>query len=181
MVGSIPASFSRQSFAHDSYQRGGAHHRRHDERGHGSRYSIGGVVVDLSGQAPQPFTAEALRTGIRAGRAIGSGQEAGGAGRNVRPDRVLTALAALEAMRVNPDTDQWVWPMGLPRPNEAELEAAYRKLTQRIRADEVAAGGEAAVAGVREERRRLVDHFRMTDFADLSAEMVLGAGPTGDE
>jgi hypothetical protein len=146
--------------------------QRNNRRGETWRHFSGELQADqveLSSGVPTGFTlremdeADRLADHFETGKAVSWRDE-----NRLRQDRVFTALAALVLLYKNSSGAAGsAWPGMLPRPSAAELEAAYRKLSQRLRQEQTAFRPEEAESSLRQERRDLLDHFRLRGFLTL--------------
>ena len=132
--------------------------------------------VVLSSQAPKPLSASLVED------AMGTGKKLSGKGRltadeedALREDRVFAAVAMLAALGTEAETRLPGWPGGLPAPTREEMEAAYRRLSQRLNKVDEASNPETASRA----RVEIVEKNRKTDFGELanrSISLVASAG-----
>lgn len=171
MVMSVIGSLDRQYAAQ---QYGESHQRRQPQREGRSFTGLPHAPdqVELSPQAPQPFTVEELSRLREDGHALQAGESLSAASiRRLRQSRVHVAVLALDALGASPDGWPRRWPPGLPRPTAQELEAAYRRLAQRVHHDTSGVGPDR-VEAVRQWRTGLVDRHRMTDFPHAARQLA---------
>jgi hypothetical protein len=81
-------------------------------------------------------------------------------------------VAALDLMQAAPEEGRRFWPPGLPRPNAAELEEAYKRLSQHVLRETAAEPRDLPQLETR--RREVVDAHRMADFAGLAEAWIGG-------
>lgn len=126
--------------------------------------------VDLSPQAPRPLSASYVES------AAGTAQKLAGRGKltsdetqSLREDRVFAAISTLIAVGADPDGGAGLkgWPGGIPAPTGAEMEAAYRRLAQRLDRVDDASDPETAKRG----RSAVLEKVRNVDFGELAARM----------
>lgn len=118
-----------------------------------------GVVdsVSLSPYAPKPLAADLFRDAVAAGRDISSGGGLSGDQlARLREDRVFTAVSALSLLGDDGEgaTVPRDWPGGIPAPTAEELEAARRRLAQRLRFDD---SSDRSVDALQRERIALLE------------------------
>jgi hypothetical protein len=116
--------------------------------------------VSLSSQAPKPLPARLLEDALIVGNELANG------GRlplekveQLREDRVFAAVSALAAMGAGDAVEaralDFAWPGGLPAPTSEEMEAARRRLAQRLQNLELAGDPGAAQSGRAELWRKV--------------------------
>ncbi len=91
--------------------------------------------VELSSYAPKPLSASLFQNAWETGQTLGSGGKLSSEQtERIREDRVFAAIAAMTLQGANgSDTDANIgWPGGIPRPSDAEMEEARRRLSQRF-------------------------------------------------
>lgn len=117
--------------------------------------------VDLSANAPRPVSAslveDATSTAVKIANGVDLTDEEMS---RIRADRVYAAVAALSALGMTGENGQLAWPGGLPAPTEAELKAAYQRISQRLENTDEAANPLAA----QDERLQILDTYRNADF-----------------
>lgn len=125
--------------------------------------------VELSSAVPKPFSARTFEDALRVSETLATGgsltsdQDA-----SLREDRVFAALSALIAVGAGGDEAVRVWPGGLPAPTREELEAAYRRLSQRLERSGDAGDPEEAARS----RLDTLEQGRGADFDALSAGLT---------
>ena len=120
--------------------------------------------VELSANAPKPLDAGQMARANQLAERIANGESLKPRDMTeLRNDRVFVAMVTLEALRLARPGMRVQWPGGFPRPNQAEMEEAYRRIAQRPRNLETVNDSEQIV----ERRRELLAHHRNTDFAEL--------------
>lgn len=130
----------------------------------------GGAVdsVSLSPYAPKPLEATLFEDALSAGKAITSGaklpddQEI-----RLREDRVFAAVSALALLGDDGEdgTLPRQWPGGIPAPTSEELEAARRRLSQRLQNVESAQDA----AQLQQERLVILEKIGKRGFAPAAA------------
>lgn len=122
-------------------------------------------TVELSPDVPRPLPASVLANATEAADALDRGEALPNrALLNLREDRVLLAVAAMRIRGGDPDKN-FQWPGGLPGPSAEEMEAAYRRLTQRLTENE----SDSDAPALNAERLDLLDRYRRADFATFAA------------
>lgn len=125
--GMIGRMFARQNVS-DVYSR-----QKNVDSGNNEKTNSAMDRVDLSSLAPKPLDASVVEDSgstaekINKGTRLTSEEEA-----NLREDRIYAALTTLMAVGADPETQLLGWPGGLPAPTKDEMQAAYRRLTQRM-------------------------------------------------
>lgn len=125
--------------------------------------------VDLSADAPRPVSARAFAEAMTAAKSLSSGgrlseeqQEA------LREDTVFRAMSVLIAMGGDGDGLVKGWPGGLPMPTRPELEAAYRRIAQRL--DDP--GNVDNADQINRERAEFMERSRKIGFPGLTERAV---------
>lgn len=126
--------------------------------------------VSLSPQAPRPLPAGYLEDALGAGRELTAGRLDAESAERLRADRVFGAMAVLAALGDdgNSDSLRLSWPGGLPTPTRDELEAARRRLSQRLHNLDEAKDPEAAQRG----RFELLERIGKRDLQGVAAGMA---------
>ena len=136
--------------------------------------AAGGVdSVSLSPQAPRPLSARTVEEALEtAGVVANGGKLSAGQTEKLREDRVFRAVSALAAMGFDGQDDRPVaWPGGIPVPTRDELEAAKRRLAQRLDSTSEAADIET----VQRDRMELLRRMGKRDFSSpVSEAMTIG-------
>lgn len=123
--------------------------------------------VTLSSSAPQPLSADLLEDAMSTAKTVGEGGKLSkDSEQRLREDRVFRAVSTL-AMIYKDETQlgNRGWPGGLPQPTAEELEAAKKRLSQRLRNLDTAADPEQA----QNDRMALFDRIRNRNVGDVSA------------
>lgn len=123
--------------------------------------------VSLSGQVPRPFEARFLEEAADAGRRMGRGGALSGDElARLREDRVFGAMSVLAAIGDDgsPESLKRSWPGGLPTPTREELEAARRRLAQRLDGLD----GTDDSARVQDTRLRLLERIGRRDLGEIA-------------
>lgn len=134
-------------------------------------------MVSLSPLAPRPLSASFLEDALDTAKTLDEGGRLS-ADRmtKLREDRVFTAMAALAAVGED-DADAVLprnWPAGLPAPTRDEMEAARRRLAQRLRNVDQAADPEQ----LQQSRLDLMRKVGKKDFSAYDVDVALaGAAP----
>ncbi|MDR1535526.1 MAG: hypothetical protein LBU64_10600 [Planctomycetota bacterium] len=131
--------------------------------------TAGGIdQVNLSSLAPKPLSARLLEEAVAAGRELNRGRVSPGNGERLREDRVFAAVSTLAALGFDEiKGSELSWPGGIPVPTREELEAARRRLAQRLDSPEQAENREAA-GRIREELWRKVAGLDLSETAGMS-------------
>ncbi|MDR1611569.1 MAG: hypothetical protein LBT97_02170 [Planctomycetota bacterium] len=126
--------------------------------------------VELSSAVPKPLPARFVEEAklasetLAAGGVLSPGQTAA-----LREDRVFAALAAFMAVGATGEAGTVPpWPGGLPAPTRDELEAAYRRLSQRLERPGDADDPEGALRS----RLDALEQGRGADFLALSTSLT---------
>lgn len=128
--------------------------------------AVSGAVdqVSLSPFAPRPYAAKFFEDAVRVGRSIGNdGRLSPGTSERLREDRVFAAVSAL-AIVGEDGTGGRSWPGGIPTPTPEELEAARRRLAQRL--DNPAEAEDPAAA--QRDRLSLLERLGRRDISVLA-------------
>ncbi|MDR0363057.1 MAG: hypothetical protein LBJ46_10310 [Planctomycetota bacterium] len=133
--------------------------------------------VELSRAVPRPLSARLVEEArevhdtLFGGKRLNAAQETA-----MREDRIFAAVAALMAIGVTGEEPVMpAWPGGLPVPTREELEAAYRRLSQRLDKLDDAEDADRA-AGIRIE---LLDRARGADLLEASTRLAASASVNG--
>ncbi len=96
-------------------------------------------MVSLSPFAPKPLSASLFEEALDTSRMFSAGENLSTTQiERLREDRVLHAISALALLGENGETGMTLaWPGGLPTPTSEEMEAARRRLSQRLQFDKV--------------------------------------------
>jgi hypothetical protein len=117
--------------------------------------------VELSANAPKPLQAKDLEYASQIADKLKNGEKLSvGDQEYLREDRVFAATVVLSLLGKGVNLESVNWSTGLPAPSEAEMNEAYRRVSQRLQdLDQV-----ADKDGVRDLRRNIIDNLRGTDF-----------------
>ncbi|MBN2711506.1 MAG: hypothetical protein JXR97_03600 [Planctomycetes bacterium] len=128
--------------------------------GESSRAS-GMDIVELSPHAPRPLDSREVEDVNSVANKFNSGETLSGAEtEKLRQDRVFTALAVLAALsKGNGESPKW--PGGFPEPTAAELDAAYRRLAQKMTNLDSVRNPEE----MQQLREKVLDDFKGADFS----------------
>lgn len=164
IIGNTTRQFSAQNyFQHQSKRQ---NHYAVDFKRHDS-----GDIVEFSSNVPKPVERDVFEKSLETSESLLENKKLTVAEvKSLRLDRVYAALVKLEMMKADPGEGKAYWPMGVPAPNDAELEEAYRRLTQKISIPEGVVvdddSEEPVIDPVNQERIDLLDAFRMKSFSD---------------
>lgn len=125
--------------------------------------------VSLSALAPRPLSARFLEDAAETGRVLGEGGKlSADRMERLREDRVFSAMTVLAAVGEDGSGMEIprAWPGGLPAPTSEEMEAARRRLAQRLHGVELADNP----AGVQETRLELLRKLGKSDFSSFSPD-----------
>lgn len=121
--------------------------------------------VDLSPLVPKPLSAAYVEDAYATAEKLGQGGKlAANEAEALREDRVYAALTALMALGGDSDAQQLKWPGGLPAPTREEMQAAYRRLSQRL--DKLDEAGDPEQAQL--SRIKTLEGMRKTDMGELA-------------
>lgn len=122
-------------------------------------------VVSLSSAVPQPLPAATLESAVAvADKLLANVPLKRHENAEMNESNIYRAVVAMRLFQksggaVSPD----VWVSGLQQPSQAEMQEAYRRLTQRV----VGVSGVRDIDAVRQARLDLLDAFRDHDWRDL--------------
>ena len=126
--------------------------------------------VDLSPFAPKPLAASMVELAAETAQKLNTtGRLTSDETEALREDRVYAAIATLIASGVNSRAGSTLkgWPGGIPAPTSAEIEAAYRRLSQRLDRVEDAENPDSA----QRTRTSVLEKARNINFGELAARM----------
>ncbi|MDR3210415.1 MAG: hypothetical protein LBU79_00670 [Planctomycetota bacterium] len=125
--------------------------------------------VDLSPLAPQPLSARLVEEAVEtADKLAGEGDLSTGETKALSENRVFAVVSALMALRVDPETQLLGWPSLIPVPTPEELQAARRRLAQKMTELDTVEDSQA----VQQERMTALDSTRNLDFRELSLTLT---------
>jgi hypothetical protein len=132
MTASIIGSMTNRS-AMQQYSFSGGGNRQNTGDTAQSSYTGGTDTVQFSSNIPQSYTYDEFNKAMTIADKISAGKELTASEVNtIKNSRIHAALVALESMNANPEQGRKYVPMMLPRPTHAEIEEAYRRLSQRL-------------------------------------------------
>lgn len=122
--------------------------------------------VELSSRVPQQISVSTMQASERIANAVMSGGNLGRADmKAVRESRVLAALTGMRVLQAQTGENAKVWLSGVPAPTKAEMQEAYRRLTQRL--SQPTETGELMRQNA--QRINLLESFRAQDFRGFAA------------
>ena len=124
--------------------------------------------VQLSKLVPKQLPAKTLETADELSKKIGNGDVLSFKDEtSIREDRVLAAIVGMRFMQNNVDNIDKRWVGGLNPPTDAELDAAYRRLTQRVSSPDEVEDPEY----IHNMRIELIDTYREYSESKKNIEM----------
>ncbi len=128
--------------------------------------------VELSQRVPQQIPVATMKASGEIAETLLQGENVSRSDQKaLREDRVLAALTGMRILQQQAGVTEKVWLSGIPRPSEAEMQEAYRRLTQRLSSP----GDTKELLVQNAERVGLLETFRDRDFSGFSEEATLAA------
>lgn len=128
--------------------------------------------VELSARVPEQIPVSTMKaSGELASTMLEGGSLSRNEQRALREDRVLAAITGMRILQQQTGELQKIWCSGVPSPTPAELEEAYRRLTQRLSNP----ADTSDLLTQNAERVGLLEAFRTRDFSGLSQGKALAA------
>lgn len=140
-----------------------------DRPGAGVEEAAGMVdTVSLSASAPRPLSATFLEQAVDVSRRLGEGSRlSADSDEKLREDRIFGAMVALASIGGDdPKSMPRNWPAGLPAPTRGEMDAARRRLSQRLRDLELVGDPTA----VQQTRLDLLGKVGKIDFSGMTSD-----------